>query len=369
MVHLRSLFFSKVYSEAEKKSLDSYRLGEVSSVIWSVTHKCNLKCRHCYADAGQPYQGELSTEEAMDVIEQLREVGEPLLFISGGEPLMRKDIFNILSESVRSGMRVILSTNGTLIDDEIADKIVEVGVHYVTIPVYGPAQFHDYYTGIEGSYKKALNALKLLKERKIKTGLKTVVTRNTYKYIKYLFDLANEVGATLVYMCDLIPTGRAGLIREERLDKDSWKHLMDEIIEKILLNNKYSNIEIDIGAHPSAAIYTMLKLRDMGYDVDQAIKKMEEKRESPVGQGFLSISPTGNILLTNFIPWLVIGNIRKIKLVDALSNPVYQKLGNPNNLRGLCRKCEYRFLCGGCRAKAVIDRGDIFEEDSSCLIH
>ena len=161
MVHLRSLFFSNTYSEAEKRALDSYKRGGVSSVIWSVTHRCNLKCRHCYADAGQPFYNELSTEEGMDVIDQLVECGKPLLFISGGEPLMRNDIFKILSESVKKGMRVILSTNGTLIDERIADTIVESEVHYVTVPIYGPPKFHDYYTGIEGSYEKVLKALKL----------------------------------------------------------------------------------------------------------------------------------------------------------------------------------------------------------------
>jgi len=355
--------------EAERKVLHAYKTGGVSSVIWTVTYACNLRCRHCYEAAGAPLPNELTTEEALNLIKELRDVGKPLLFISGGEPLLRNDIYVILEESVKAGMRVILSSNGTLINEDVADKIADTNIHYVTLSIYGPEEFHDYFTRVPGSYRKTVNAFKLLRERGLKVGIKSVVTRETSKHIIYLFDLAKELDASLVYICDFILIGRGSEMEKMMLTNEEWRRLMDNIIDKILLNNEYRNIEIDIGAHPSTAIYTLIKLRNMGYDVTQAIKKMSLKRENPIGQGFISISPNGDILLSNFLPSVKLGNIREIRIREAIKNDLYRLIGDSNNLKGVCGKCEYRHLCGGCRVKAYYKYGDLLAEDPSCLVY
>ena len=370
MVHLRSLFIERdLMREAEERVLESYRREGVSSVIWTVTYACNLRCRHCYEAAGSPLSNELDTEEALNLIKELRELGKPILFISGGEPLLRDDIYIILKESVDAGMRVILSSNGTLIDDTVADKIADTKVHYVALSIYGPEKFHDYFTRILGSFKRTVNALRLLREKSMKIGIKTIVTRENYRHIPYLFYLAKKLGASLVYICDFIPIGRGSNMEKMALSNMEWRRLMDILIEDILLNNGYRDIEIDIGAHPSTAIYALLKLRELGFNVDHAIQRLRLKRENPIGQGFISISPSGDILLSNFLPNIKLGNIREIRIRDAIKNDLYRLLGDSNNLKGICGKCSYRHLCGGCRVKAYYKYADLFEEDPSCIVY
>jgi radical SAM protein with 4Fe4S-binding SPASM domain len=370
MVHLRSLFTNDdLMHEAEERVLSSYKKKGISSVIWTVTYSCNLRCKHCYENAGEPLNNELNTSEALKVIEELKNIGRPLLFISGGEPLLRSDIYTILSESVKAGMRVILSSNGTLINSEVADRLADTHIHYVTLSLYGPEKFHDRYTRIKGSYRKTLNAFKLLVERGIRVGIKSIVNRETMGYIKYLFGLARDLGINLVYICDFIPVGRGRYIESLKLSNDEWRRVMDMLIDEILLNDYYDGIEIDIGAHPSTAIYTLNKLKDKGIDVSKALEKMSVKRENPVGQGFISISPEGDILLSNFLPNVRLGNVKRDRLEDVVKNPLYRRLGDSDNFKGICEKCQYRHLCGGCRVKAYLEDGDLFAEDSSCLVY
>jgi len=369
MVHLRSLFTERnLLREAEERVLESYRVGGVSSVIWIVTYGCNLRCIHCYESAGTPSQDELDTEEAFNLIMELKELGRPLLFISGGEPLLRNDIYSILRYSVNAGLRVILSSNGTLINESIADEIADTRVHYVTLPIYGPEKFHDYFTRMPGSFRKVVNALELLRERGLNIGIKTIVTKENYMYIPYIFDLAKYLGASLVYICDFIPIGRGFKMQKIVLSNIEWRRFMDTLIENILLNNEYKDIEIDIGAHPSTAIYTLMKLRELGFNVDNAIQRLMLKRENPIGQGFISIAPNGDILLSNFLPNIKLGNIRETSIREAIKNNLYRLLGDSNNLKGKCGKCIYKHLCGGCRVKAYYRYGDLFEEDPSCII-
>lgn len=147
MVHLRSLFTEKnLMAEAEEHALNSYHIKRISSIIWMVTYRCNLKCKHCHEGFDKPSMEELNTHEAVKVIEELSAAGKPLLFISGGEPLLRDDIHLLLKESVKRGMRVILSSNGTLIDEDAADKIADTGVNCAAIPLYGPKELHEHFT-------------------------------------------------------------------------------------------------------------------------------------------------------------------------------------------------------------------------------
>jgi len=274
-----------------------------------------------------------------------------------------------MSESVKAGMRVILSSNGTLIDEDVADRIADTHIHYVTLSLYGPKEFHDRYTGVEGSFRKTLKAFKLLRDRGIKTGIKSIVNRETMGFIKYFFDLARDLRINLVYICDFIPVGRGRYIKSLRLSNDEWRKVMDMIIDEILLNEDYDEIEIDIGAHPSTAIYTLNELRNRGMDVSKAIEKMRIKRENPIGQGFISISPEGDILLSNFLPSIKLGNIRRDRIWDVVNNPLYKMLGDSDNLKGICGQCPYRHLCGGCRVKAYLEYKDLFAEDPSCLVY
>ena len=367
MTHLRSIFAgSDALSAAERAAMSSLRRGGISSVIWVVTERCNLRCIHCYE--GGRMTPELSTEDALKIVERLEEAGKPLTFVSGGEPLLREDIMLLLGRLKERGIRVILSTNGTLVDEGVARKLADLGVDNVAIPLYGPEEMHDAFTRVPGSHERVMRALKLLSDHGLGLTIKTVVARRVLPHIRYLFDVARTFNARAVYLCDFIPVGRGAFLREEVPSKEEWRALLDWFIEEMILGDAYDGVEIDIGLHPSTAIYVMKRLEERGIDVSEAERKMRERRLSVEGRGFISISPTGDVLLSNYLTDLKIGNALRDDLRDVLNHPLYRAAGDSSMLRGRCGICPYRDMCGGSRVKARIYTGDLLGEDPTCLI-
>ncbi len=366
MTHLRSLFAgSETLSAAERAAMASLRRGGVSSVIWVVTERCNLRCIHCYE--GGRVTPELTTEEVLKIADRLGEVGKPLTFVSGGEPLLRDDIMLLLGRLKELGIRVILSTNGTLVDERVARELSDLGVDNVAIPLYGPEEVHDSFTRVPGSHGGAIRALKLLRDYGVGLTIKTVVARRVLPHIRYLFDVAEEYGARAVYLCDLIPVGRGALLRGEVPSKDEWRSLLDWFIDEMILGGAYDGIEIDIGLHPSTAIYVMERLKGMDQDVSRAEMRMRARRLSVEGRGFLSISPSGDVYLSNYLD-VRLGNALRDDLRELLNHPLYRAVGDSSQLRGRCGACPYREMCGGSRVKAYIYTGDLLGEDPTCLL-
>ncbi len=366
MTHLRALFTPKdPLEDAERAAMSSLSRGGVSSVIWIVTERCNLRCVHCY-EGGRELPEELSTQEMFRVVDKLYEAGKPLTFISGGEPLLRRDIMEVLSKLKELGFRVILSTNGTKVTREVAERLSSIGVDNVAIPLYGPEDFHDSFTRVQGSHRKVINSLRLLSELGVGLTVKTVVARSVIPHLDYIFDVAERYGARAVYLCDFIPVGRGALLRDEIPSKEQWRDLLNSFIERMILGDEYEGIEVDIGLHPSTGIYVMKRLEEMGYDVSAAKEKMSRRRLSVEGRGFLSISPQGDVLLSNYLP-IKLGNVLTDDLKDILKHPTYKAAGDSNKLKGRCGTCPYKELCGGSRVKAFVYTGDLLGEDPTCV--
>ncbi len=366
MVHLRYLF--KDYdSDGYRAAVESYRRSGISSVIWMITNMCNLKCKFCYLKAGSMLTNELSTEEALQLIDELIELGKPLLFISGGEPLLRPDVSQLLSYAAENGLKIILSTNGTLVTSQIVDLIARLGIHYVALPFYGLKTLHEHYTGVHGSFDAVLKAISRLKERGLNICIKMIALKPLMDAFSKILEFVAKLKVDLVYICDLMPCGRGVNLRDEMLSLDDWRNLLDIIIQECIIGSRYS-FEIDIGAHPSTAIYVFEKLKSLGYNVSSVLNKMAKRKLCPVGRGFIAISPAGDILPCNFLPTYSIGNIRTCGLKDIVKSHNIKSLGDTSKLTGRCFTCTYRDLCGGCRAKAFLYNGDLYSSDPTCLI-
>ncbi|NNM66661.1 MAG: radical SAM protein [Spirochaetales bacterium] len=351
--------------EIGQRTLRAFQEGRPSEIIWNITNRCNLTCRHCYVDADySKAPNELSPAEALELVDQIAEAGVPLLFVTGGEPMTRPDFWDILARAQHHGIRVVVSTNSLYIDDEAADRLVQLDVDYLATSLYGPEAFHDAYVGAKGAYRRTVENIARLKKRGIKVGIKTVVTASTYPHFFNLVQTTKDLGCGLLYACDLVEVGRAANQRETRVSGDQLREIADFILADVL-KDPDRGIEYDIGALPSIAVYIMKKLKERGIDVTKGVARMKVKSACPVGKGLMGINAEGNILPCSFVQDFSVGNVRELGIRGGVQK-LFELGRSP--IDGACGECEAVELCRGCRVKAYHASGNILGSDPICLM-
>ncbi|MCJ7560004.1 radical SAM protein, partial [Candidatus Bathyarchaeota archaeon] len=203
-------------------------------VVWDFTHKCNLNCKHCYSDSGVASQQELSTKEALDVVDQLADFGVTALAFSGGEPLTRKDFFEVASHAVQSGLYVSVATNGTLLTKENVKKLKQAKINYVEISIDGAtSRTHDEFRGVPGAFEKAITGLKNCVEADLCACIATTATKSNLEEMPLILDLAEEVGAERFTYFNFIPTGRGKELYDQDLAPEEREKLMLFLLDKM----------------------------------------------------------------------------------------------------------------------------------------
>lgn len=364
MVHLRSLFKEKKMSDVEKRCRQAFNSYGISSILWNVTYQCDLKCKHCYIGEPSNKHEELNTKQATDLISNIGDMGIPLLFMTGGEPLLRDDIFDLIQLCKDYDIMTVLSSNGLLINKQAAKKLRKHNVHYIAVSVYGPPSVHDDIVGLPGSFNKLMENAKSCIDEGINFCFKTVVNKYTYEHIPYIFQKGSELGVKSFYLCDLVETGRAHDGRDWRISRDQWLELTDFLFNKVELEQ---GAEVDMGACPSIAPLAIEHFKKKGWDVTHAFDRLSSLSACPIGEGSLGISARGDILPCIFMQNFSVGNILKDDIRKIALGPEIQSIAKKTQLKGICGSCDYKLLCGGCRAKAKMSTGDIFEEDFTCL--
>ena len=344
-----------------RKAFDAYG---ISSLLWNVTYECGLKCKHCYVGETKKTEQELNTAQAQSLISLVGDMGIPLLFMTGGEPLMRKDTLNLLGSCKDFGITTVLSSNGLLLDSEKIHALKKNDIHFLAVSLYGPAAKHDEVVGIEGSYGKLMKNVKECISQDINICFKTVVSSYTFDSIPFIVDKGIELGVKSFYFCDLLETGRAEGAHNWRVSKKNWQTLSKYLFDRVVVDGE---AEIDLGACPSMASLAVEHFKETR-NVDHAINRLENLSACPIGRGPLGISAKGDILPCIFMQKFSIGNILKDDLRAAASNPLIQSIAQKEDLKGICGMCQYKKLCGGCRAKAYIKNGDIYGEDPTCML-
>lgn len=340
------------------------RCGGIIIVNWLVTFRCNLRCRHCYVPSPRRSQ-ELSTEESVCFIHHLGELGVPWIFLSGGEPLLRKDIEVILREVREAGMRVLLSINGTLVTPKVAslikDLFKETKQLYVGVSLYGPKELHDTITQVEGTFDKVMEGIKSLTDYGIPMYVKNVVSGTTYPYIPQIMDCSISSGIRAFYTIDLVPLGKGSGALGGRVGKKQWSVLLDRIVSYIETENVY----VDIDAAPSAIPLIIEKIEATNPNEANLIKGRVRQRQCAVDEGYVSVLPDGSVLACNFMPDLIFGNIREkpIEEIAGSFGEFFDTVGEP------CASCKWNNICGGCRAKALYMLGDARKGDPTCLLY
>ncbi len=366
MAHLRSLFFDGPLSEAEDKAMAAYRLGRPSEVIWNITNRCNLLCDHCYMAADAHVKADQFTdEETIELVRRMGDAGVPLLFLSGGEPLLRRNFWEILQTACALDMRVTISTNATTIDREVARRLRTAGVDWIATSIYGPEDFHDAMVRVPGTYARVIDAVRILREEGVGVALKTAVSVDTLPYIPDIVALAKELDAGLLYFCDLITSGRSEGESGARISDQQWRELADYILEDIL--DPSSRLEYDIGALPSVIPYIAGRLKERGVDVSKGLERLKIISACPVGKGHMNINSEGGIMPCQFAQDWTIGNIRHMTLREA-TEELYKF--DRQDAKGACsvKNCDYSRLCRGCRTKAFHEFGDPMAEDTTCIL-
>jgi radical SAM protein with 4Fe4S-binding SPASM domain len=367
MAHVRSLFFDGPLAEVENKALTAAELGRPSDIIWNITNRCNLLCDHCYMAAdGHAKPDQLTDAETIDLVRRMGEAGVPVVFLSGGEPMVRPNFWEILAEVNAQGVRPTISTNCTLIDEAAAKRLKEYGVRWIATSMYGPDEFHDAMVGVPGTRARVVQAIKALRAEGVGVVLKTALSADTWPYIFDIIQMAKDLDCGLIYICDLITSGRSEGEDDSRVTVEQWRELADFVVADML--DPAVKLEYDIGALPSVIPYIAERFIERGVDVSKGLERLKIMSACPVGKGHMNINSEGGVMPCQFAQDWVVGNIRDMSFADATA-ALYQI--DLEESEGQCapEACEYSRICRGCRAKAWQRTGDYMAEDLTCILH
>lgn len=320
-------------------------------ISWNTTNECNLRCKHCYRNAKDKAKGELSTAEGMALIEEIARAGFRMIIFSGGEPLLRPDIFALVEHACKKGLRPVFGTNGTLITRAIACRLKEAGAGAMGISLDSvEAGRHDDWRGSPGSWQAAVDGMRHCREAGLPFQVNTTVVDWNYYEVEALTDLAVQMGARAHHVFFLVPTGRAANIEEESLRTDRYEKLLRRILKK----QQQAGIELK----PTCAPQFMRIAKQMGLN-------LRFSRGCLAGLAYCVIDPQGNVQPCPYLN-IRLGNVREIPFSDIWrENPVLNRLRS-ESYTGSCGVCEYKKICGGCRARAFFYHGDYMAEEPWC---
>ena len=320
-------------------------------VSWNLTAACNLRCPHCYLDAGAPLEGELSTPEAFDLIDELSRMGTEMLILTGGEPLLRKDLLALVRRASDAGLHVVLGTNGVLLDEAMAKRLAEAGLQGVGLSLDSiRAEPHDAFRGLVGAWERTRRAISACREEGLPVVIQSTLTEWNHQELPALVQLSRDAGAAAFNAYALVCTGRGE--RLSGIGPEQYERSLAWLIE-----------EQSASDHPM-----MLRAKCAPHAARIACEM-----DSPLGgsagclagKSYLRIGPRGEVTPCPYMP-SVVGNVR-----DGGLEPLWRSAELFASLRegplgGRCGLCEYRTLCGGCRARALAMEGDALAEDPWC---
>jgi len=345
-----------------------------SIAIWNFTNRCNLNCLHCYSKSGLDAIDTLTTDKIMQTLPKLKENGIKFIIFSGGEPLTRKDIYDIANEAKNLGIVTYLSTNGLYIGNNNAKKILDT-FNYIGISIDGNQNTHDYFRGLKGSFKESLKAVELLNSyNQTKVGIRFTITKDTLKDLPFIFELAEEKQIPKVYISHLVYSGRGLDNLKMDISKDERKKAVDFILDKAFYyHNNNIDIEIVTGNMEMDAIVFLEKFSQKYPQLKNEMKnRLEKWGGNSAGRKLLNINSEGDVKPDPFFP-KTIGNILNEDFTDIWTKNPSKLLINlrkhPRKLNGKCKDCEYLNICnGGSRSRAWAIYDDLWAEDPSCYI-
>lgn len=345
-------------------------------VVWNITGQCNLKCMHCYASATvKPFEGELSTEECYKILDDLAAYKVPSVLFSGGEPLMRPEIFDFAKYASGLGLRTVLSSNGTLIDIDMAERIKDAGFSYAGISLDGVEATHDRIRGVPGSFQASLGALRLLRDSGVRTGVRFTVHARNVDDLGAIFDIVEQEQIPRVCVYHLAYAGRGGKISNFDLTHTQTRSVVDQVFARSEdFHSRGLECEIlTVGNHTdNAYLYLAVEKRDPER-AKELLKLLEWNGGNQSGIAIASINPRGTVHADQFSWEYSLGNLRERsfgEIWDDRSHPRMAILKDrAQHLPARCRECRFVKMCNGnLRARAEYATGDFLGFDPSCYL-
>ncbi len=327
-------------------------------VAWESTQACNLTCIHCRANAqAKPATDELTTAEIERVIDDIVTLAAPVFIISGGEPLLRPDVFRVARYGRERGLRVVMAPNGTLITAEVARRIAEAGIARISVSIDGScAPRHDRVRGVAGAFAAALQGLAACREAGVEFQLNTTVLEQTLDDLPAVYELAIRLGARAWNIFMLVPTGRGQA--DDEITPEAYERTLRWIDETAAS----SPIPVRVTCGPQYRRITAQRRRAEGPHggLDRA------SRGCLAGNGYCFISHRGEVFPCGYLP-LLAGNVREQPFHEIYRHStLFQMLRDWSRLEGKCGECEFVRLCGGCRARAFSATGNVLAQEPYC---
>lgn len=346
-------------------------------VVWNVTAACNLACTHCYAATGCAGKSrELDTREAKAVLDDLAAFACPVVLFSGGEPLMRPDLPELVAHAVQAGLRAVVSSNGTLMDADMAGRLKAAGTTYVGISVDGRPEVHDRFRGKPGAFARTLEGIRACRAAGLKVGLRHTITADTADDIPYLFDLMQAESIPRICFYHLVYTGRGAELQTRDTNHDRTRRLVDLIVDRTaeLARAGVSREVLTVDNHCDGP-HLYLRLRREG-NADRAARVLDLLRMNggnSTGQGIASMGWDGTVYPDQFWRTQPVGNVRERPFSAIWSDPHSELLNElrdkPRHVTGRCRSCRFLDVCGGnFRARAEAATGDRWGVDPACYL-
>lgn len=345
-------------------------------VVWNITRRCNLKCKHCYyPSGGKRRQRELTLEEGMRLIEDLGAAAVPVLLFSGGEPLLRKELFAWGAAARDAGIHPVLSTNGTLITDKVAARLLKSGFAYVGVSLDGMEGAHDEFRGERGSYRKALRGLLRARKAGLRTGVRFTVCAENLAELPRLLDLVERETIPRFCLYHLVYAGRGAGLRRRDLTPEERRRMVDFLIEKTLdWDRRGIQSEIlTVDNHADGVHIADYVRRNLPGRLDEVKQLIDMQGGCSAGTKFASIDSEGNVHPCQFWEHGALGNVTECtfrEIWNDVSQPLLRGLRSKSAcLSGIrCRRCVYRSVCAGCRVRAQAVSGDPWADDPACYL-
>ncbi len=335
-------------------------------VAWELTRSCNLACVHCRAAARDcPYEGELSLAECKKVMDEIAEVGKPIIILTGGEPLLRPDVFEIAEYGAKLGFRMTMATNGTLLTRETVQKMIASGIERISVSIDGAdARSHDAFRKVPGAFEGALRGIGLAREANLDFQINTTITRANIKEFPKIHDLAVSLGAVAHHIFMLVPMGRGKEITEEAISAEEYEETLHWFYER------RGKAPLQLKATCAPHYYRILRQRakSEGVEINFETFGLDAVTRGCLGGiGFAFISHLGQVQPCGYLE-AECGSVREKSFREIwLDSPVFQNLRDLKRYEGKCGKCEFIRVCGGCRARAYEHSGSYMAEEPLCL--